>query len=159
MKIFGYLLLMLFFLSNPGVECSFSINEILDYLQETGYYNIFQAVKMHFGDDVAINICYLLIPSYDCETIIKVYMTGKYSINLPYRVLGQLEPSRNEEEDYQIISDPIEYKKELSKEIKINKEVEPLIDLILFYYDILLRNLDPKDINIFFKKVNKIEIK
>ena len=156
MTIYGYLLLMLFILSNLGVEGNYSINSVIQYLQETGYYDLFQAIKIEFGDDVAIGICILLIPSYDCQTIIKVYMTETSHI---YRALRQLQPVSDINKEISIIEDPQEFKLMLQKEIKINKKVEPIIDLILFrHYNILLRNLGPKEIMNFFKKVNRMEV-
>ena len=70
-----YLFCMILILSNIEVQgTTFSIGALLDYLQETGYYEIIQAIKNSFGDDIAIDVCKELTNSNDCEEIVRVYM-------------------------------------------------------------------------------------
>ena len=152
MKSYGYLLLLLFILPNIDVVWgSFSIDEILNYLQETGYYDLLQAIKIEFGNDVAIDVCEALIQSSDCKTIITIYMTDKY------RLLEEIEKFGNA-----FIENPIIYRLKLEKEkIIINGKVWPVVDLILFqFYDVLKRNMDkqPKKMDDFFRRINRLKI-
>ena len=58
MKTFEYLFLIIFILSNAGVKSgSYSIDTLLDYLQEKEYYEIIYQIKLIFGDDIAISVC------------------------------------------------------------------------------------------------------
>ena len=54
MKTLGYLLLITFMFSIG--HASYSINEILDYIQENNQYEIIHLIKCYLGDDVAIDI-------------------------------------------------------------------------------------------------------
>ena len=69
MKVFLFIFL-LFIIFNQ----SFSINNFLDYLKNTGYYETIEYIKLIFGDDVAIEVCRELLQTNDCEVVVKVYM-------------------------------------------------------------------------------------
>ena len=59
MNTIRYLFYMMLLLSNIEVlRGSYSIDSLLDYLQEKGFYDLIQSVKIYFGDDVAIDILY-----------------------------------------------------------------------------------------------------
>ena len=58
MKVIKVLLFMMLLVYE---QSHFSINELLDYLQETGYYDIIQQIKYFYGDDVAICLCKELV--------------------------------------------------------------------------------------------------
>ena len=75
MKAFITLLFMMFIISN--INGDYSIDNFLNYLQESGYYDLFQEVKYSLGDDIAITLCKELVNSNDCEIVIKVYMAPK----------------------------------------------------------------------------------
>ena len=77
MKAIRYLFYMMLLLSNIEVlKGDYSIDTFLNYLQEKGYYDLIQAVKTYFGDDVAISVCQELVQSNDCETVVRIYMTN-----------------------------------------------------------------------------------
>ena len=54
----------------------YSIDEALNYLQSTGLYEVLVQVKYYFGNDVAISLCKEFVLSYDCEQIIKTYISS-----------------------------------------------------------------------------------
>ena len=73
MKTIRYLFYMMLLLSNIEVQGGdYSIDVFLDYLQQKGFYDIIQAVKIYFGDDIAIDVCKELAPTIDCETVVRV---------------------------------------------------------------------------------------
>ena len=160
MKVFGYFLFLLFILSNKSIETTYSINSILDYLQRTRYYDLLQAVKIQFGDDIAIDVCEALIQSSDCETIVRVYMTDGGN-----RLLGEFEeirpiqptvpePKPMEEKPEQIIQ------RLLDKRIISNENVLPVVDFIIInFYDVLEDNMDQTEIEGFFKRIDRMPIK
>ena len=80
MKTLRYMFYMILILSNTNTEVlrgDYSIDALLDYLQETGYYDIIQSIKIYFGDDVAIDVCKEFVQTNHCETVVRVYMTNK----------------------------------------------------------------------------------
>ena len=75
MKIMRYLFCIILILSNIEVQgTTYSIDALLDYLQETEYYEIIEAIKNAFGDDIAIDVCKQLTKSNDCEQVVRIYM-------------------------------------------------------------------------------------
>ena len=74
---------MMLLLSNIEVQGGdYSIDSFLDYLQQTGYYDLIQEIKNSFGDDIAIAVCEELVQSNDCEIVVRIYMiTHSPSIN------------------------------------------------------------------------------
>ena len=158
MKIFGYFLFLLFILSNIGVEGKYSIDSILDYLQQTRYYDLLQEIKNQFGDDVAIDVCKALTKSSDCEQIIRVYMTN--GGNRLLKEQDEMKPMDDGSEQEIVEKDPMLYKKKLQDEKVIkNINVEPVIDLILDkYYEVLINNMTPTEMKEFFKTIDKIKI-
>ena len=54
---------------------NYSINSFLDYLQETGLYEVIRNVKMLLGDDVAVEFCKEFVKSNDCKTVVIIYMS------------------------------------------------------------------------------------
>ena len=55
----------------------YSIDEILNYLQSNGLYEVLMEVKYYFGDDVAIALCKEFVQSNDCEKIIRTYIPSQ----------------------------------------------------------------------------------
>ena len=55
---------------------NYSINSFLDYLQETGLYEVIRNVKMLLGDDVAVEFCKEFVKSNDCKTVVIIYMSN-----------------------------------------------------------------------------------
>ena len=67
--------LLLILVIQLGVKADFSLDNILNYLQEGGYYQILTLVKKYYGVDVAIDICKAFVPSVDCEEVVRVYIS------------------------------------------------------------------------------------
>ena len=53
----------------------FTINPFINYLQETGYYEVINDVKCQITSDVAIEVCEILTESPHCEEVVRIYMT------------------------------------------------------------------------------------
>ena len=147
MKAFTILLFNLFLFSN--IEGSFSIDSLLEYLQQTGYYEIIQAVKFYYGNDVAISVCKELVQSRHCETVVRVYMINNY-------VVYSLKLSRASNKTPQTL----EKNPELKDLVKEPKEiVKPLLNYLLKFYDILKRNMKEEEkIKTFFENINSNKI-
>ena len=54
MKVLRTFLFALLFISFSNIKGGYSIDYALNYLQENGYYDIIQQIKIYLGDDVAI---------------------------------------------------------------------------------------------------------
>ena len=67
------LLLLPFIIFNVRLS-NYSINDFLTYLERTGYYKVFLAIKIEFGSDYAIEACNEFIHSPDCDIAVNVYM-------------------------------------------------------------------------------------
>ena len=138
MKTIRYLFYMILILSNIGVlRGDFSIAPFLNYLQETGYYDIILSVKLYFGDDVAIDVCKELVQSKDCEIMVKVYITGD---KIPIPSI-----------DIQIYKQILEY----LEKYDITDEMRDLIIVILSFYDSLIKNMNKEEIIDFIKRIIK----
>ena len=150
MKTIRYLFYMILILSNIEVlKGDYSIDTFLNYLQETGYYDIIQAIKIYYGDDIAIDICKELAQSNDCETVVRVYMIiekrdkKKQSKNFNNTEIIEIN------ENYQPI---IEY---FENEYNINEEMRELIEVILSFYENLIKNMNEEEIIAFIEKLIK----
>ena len=76
MKPFLFLLIGLLIINN--VQGDYSINTFLNYLHETGYFEILVQVKFHFGPDVSIYVCLEFVNSNFCEEVIRVYIPNSH---------------------------------------------------------------------------------
>ena len=139
MKIIKYLFYLILILSNKEVLLGgdYSIDIFLDYLQEKGYYDLIQAIKGTFGDDIAKDICKQLTKSNDCEIVVRVYMieTTVNQESGPKKF-----PRRIDTELYEQIFGYFENKYSLTEEMKI------LIKIILDYYYDLKENMAQDEI-------------
>ena len=145
MKIMRYFFYMVLILSNIEVQGgSFSIDYMLEYLQETGYWNLIQAIKNEFGDDIAIDVCKELVESFDCETIVRVYMikggggSGDNSFNAPSYI------------DKEKIDEILKY---FEKYCNLSEEEKKLIILILRFYSTLIQKMKLEEIINFIKNI------
>ena len=77
MKYTIILLLVLLILSkeDDNLKIKFSLNTFLNYIQQIGFYNLFNEVKCALGDDVSIELCKEFCESPYCEEVVRVYMT------------------------------------------------------------------------------------
>ena len=73
MKPLIFLFLILTTISN--IKGSYSIADLLNYLQEKGLYELLVEVKSYFGNDVSIDFCKQLVATNDCETLVRVYIS------------------------------------------------------------------------------------
>ena len=150
MKTIRYLFCVILLLSYIEVQGGdYSIDSFLDYLQETGYYDIMQSIKLYFGDDVAIDICQELVHSNDCETIVRVYMTSG-SGSGPNHAPAH----NNPDPDYELIEKLLEY---IIKKFKIkDKKLIELIRLIISFYSVLKKEMKKgKEILAFIERILK----
>ena len=72
MKSFIILFLLIFIVINS--KDSYSINNLLNYLQDNKLYDILVEVKTYLGEDVAISLCKDFVPTNHCEDVVKVYI-------------------------------------------------------------------------------------
>ena len=96
MKHLIFLFLILTTISN--IKGDYSINTLLNYLREKGLYDLLVEVKSYFGVDVSISFCKELVKSYDCETIVRVYIStnnfrpgedGETSLNNANQIINE----------------------------------------------------------------------
>ena len=73
MKPLIFLFLILTTISN--IKGDYSINTLLNYLQEKGLYELLVEIKSYFGVDVSISFCKQLIETGDCDTVVRVYIS------------------------------------------------------------------------------------
>ena len=58
-----------------NIKGDYSIDTLLNYLQEKGFYELLVEVKSYFGTDVSISFCKQLIKNSGCETVVRVYIS------------------------------------------------------------------------------------
>ena len=56
------------------IKGDYSIEGLIDYLEQTGIYNILVTVNDNFGNDVTIDLCQRIVQSYSCNYVVKVYI-------------------------------------------------------------------------------------
>ena len=70
------LFLILAIISN--IKGSYSIDDFIVYLQNTGLYDILVNIKHSYGSDICITFCkFIVIQTKDCEEVVKVYFPSK----------------------------------------------------------------------------------
>ena len=139
MKTIRFLFYTMLLLSNIKIlRGDFSIDTLLDYLQEKGYYDIIQAVKTYFGDDIAIDVCKEFVQSNHCEEVVRVYMTTQTpDVDRPPHAPAHINP-----EEYEKII--LAIKKKYENIFFENLEI--LILLILSFYSTLIEGMNEKQI-------------
>ena len=152
MNTIRYLFYMMLLLSNIEVlRGSYSIDSLLDYLQEKGYYDIILAIKTYFGDDVAIDFCQELVQSNNCEEVVRVYTATQSPApdtdgSEPQYAPPYINPEVEEEIFERIKS---------NYDITTSKNLENLILLILSYYSILIEGMSDEQIYDFIVEIIK----
>ena len=58
------------------VKADYSFETFINYLQEKGYFELFEQIKHYYGNDIAIEFCKELIKSADCEQVIRIYISS-----------------------------------------------------------------------------------
>ena len=145
MKIIKYLFYLILILSNKEVlGGDYSIDPFLDYLQGKGYYELIQAIKNTFGDEIAISVCKELVESNDCETVVRVYMISGGGGSGQRRARRRIDP-----EIYEKIFEYFENK------YTLNEDLIKLIETILSYYYDLKENMTQLEIIRLIEKIIK----
>lgn len=144
-----HLLLFLLYFDFINAQKSFSINTLIDYLQETGYYDMIFLVKSIYGDDAAIEFCEDLIQNVDCELIVRVYMNcGKGRTPFP------IFPNKPTNDDLLEMDLPENFLKLIVRLYNdADQETKKLIYIIASFYDILIKQMTEREILIFIKKI------
>ena len=153
MKVLRTFLFALLFISFSNIKGGYSIDYVLDYLQENGYYDIILQIKIYLGDDVAIEVCKQFIATYDCDIIVRVYMDShigggpnhmpEMPPNNPINENGQIEIKASEKFKLEVLK--------LYK--KANKGQKVLIVIFVQNYDTLIKTKDENEILIMIKKM------
>ena len=138
MKALGYLLFITFILSN--VKSDYSIKILLDFLQEKGYYNIIQEVKIIFGDNIAISVCKSFIETIHCEEVVRAYMRSR---------------ARGEEIYFPKEEDLSPEGKYILSNLRLLPKDKPLAICILNNYDDLIQNMSEKEITELIERIMK----
>ena len=145
-----YLFYMIFILSNIEVlKGDYSIAPFLDYLQETGYYDIIKSIKLYFGEDIAIDVCEELTKSNDCETVVRFYMNPGGSKGKRVPIFKNITNTEITEitEIYQRIFEILENKYDITEEMR------ELIEVILSFYENLIKKMSEEEIISFIEKI------
>ena len=144
MKAITFLLLFIFSFSG---DTTYSIDALLDYLQETGYYEIIYQVKKHFGDDVAIDFCEGIVRTTQCEQVVRVYMSTISSSGqrrCPKKEIGPVNPIIMPKPSDNFIEEIIKLIAGVpSQDLPV---VESYISFILKYYGNLKKVMTERDI-------------
>ena len=134
MKAIGYLLLAAFIISNIDGFANYSIKTFIDYLQESGQYNIIFTVRKFLGNDVAIEYCEQVVGNGLCDDVIRLNMN---EYNGPGKIPSKLPSEDDLNLESQIIFD----------KLAINNDDEKSeIIIILSFYDILNKRMTDVEI-------------
>lgn len=137
MKALGYLLLIAFMLSIG--HAGFSINELIDYLQINGNYDIIYLIKCCFGDEVAIEYCRNIVETDHCNEVVKIYMA-----NCGGNSGGRRAPRKYPTENDLNLQARIIYDK-LNLDT-VDDVKRKLVIIILSFYDTLIQNMTDAEI-------------
>lgn len=145
MKAISILLLIIFFAYE---QSSYSIDTLINYLQESGYYDIIQQIKLIYGDDVAISFCQELVDTGDCRTVVKIYMTPNINVS----------PRDDKELDKLIKDLPTDFVEDLKRLLDKYKyeEIEDFIKVILIHYYSLNKLIPNKQLLILIEKMIRL---
>ncbi len=82
---------------------NYSIDTLLNFLEDSGIFDILKEIKLYFGYDVSIAMCKEFVKSNHCEIIIKTYIPNG---SRPDDILTifSLEHLLMKPENYQILS-------------------------------------------------------
>ena len=132
MKALGYLLLIAF-LFTIG-HSTYSINALIDYLQESGYYDIIYYIQTCLGNDVAIEFCRQIVETEHCDEVVKVYIDNN----------GRRAPVIPPTEDNLNLEGRVIY-----DELKLDNVDDvkrQLVIIILSFYDTLIKKMTDSEI-------------
>ena len=141
MKLITFLLLVIFAFSG---DTTYSIDALLDYLQETGVYDIIYQVKKYFGDDVAIDFCEGIVKTTHCVEVVRVYMTSSGKRLCPKKEIDPVNPIINPKPSVNFIEKIINLLAGVSPQVL--PVIESYISFILKYYGKLIKVMKERDI-------------
>ena len=137
MKALGYLLLIAFMLSIG--HANYSINELIDFLQDNGHYKIIQMIKCCLGKDVASEYCKQLVETEHCDEVVKVYMTNCGS-SPDYPGAPMRKPNENDlNQKARMIYDILDLD-------TVDDTKRQLVIIVLFYYNNLIKTMTDEEI-------------
>ena len=139
MKVITFLLFIIFAFNG---DTTYSIDALLDYLQESGYYEIIYQVKIYFGNDFAIDFCKEIVKTNQCQEVVTVYMA--YSSSPSYMQHCPKIPQINHEINPKPSNRFIEILKRLYNDA--SPDIQTLIIIIYNNYDILIRKMTEPEI-------------
>ena len=138
MKVITFLLFIIFTFNG---DSTYSIDALLDYLQESGYYEIIYQVKIYFGDDIAIDFCKEIVKTNQCEEVVRIYMSSSSS---SYMNHCPKIPEMNHEIKPKPSNTFIDIIKKLYNEA--SQDIQTFIIIIVNNYDILIKKMKEKEI-------------
>ena len=136
MKAILLLLLSLIILkANSQSNDEYSINSFLDYLQESGYYEVIFGIKLSYGNDYAIGFCktYVAMTS-DCELVVVIYMI--------IRTATPVKPSYTLQEENDKIDEIVNYIKQTFLDILLknnNNDINEVNDKLEIFKNTLIK--------------------
>ena len=82
MKVSIFIFLSLFICIKLNNQINYSINNFLNFLQTSGFYDFLSYVKQKLGSDVAIDLCKIFLDDHPlCEDVVRVYISNSDSPN------------------------------------------------------------------------------
>ena len=70
LKILLFTLLIIVYIKGED----YSYDKLIDYLKQTGIYNILVTVNNNFGNDITIDVCQSIVQSYSCYDVVRNYI-------------------------------------------------------------------------------------
>ena len=70
LKILLFTLLIIVYIKGED----YSYDKLIDYLKQTGIYNILVTVNNNFGNDITIDVCQRIVQSYTCYDVVRNYI-------------------------------------------------------------------------------------
>ena len=136
MKAILFLLLPLIILkTNSQINNDYSIDSFLDYLQNSGYYEVILGIKLLYGNDYAISFCktYVAMTS-DCELVVVIYMI--------IRTATPVKPSYTLQEENDKIDEIVNYIKQTFLDILLknnNNDINEVNDKLEIFKNTLIK--------------------
>ena len=151
MKAILLLLLSLIILkANSQNNNNYSIDSFLDYLQESGYYEVIFGIKLSYGNDYAIGFCktYVAMTS-DCELVVVIYMIIRIRARADIKEID-VKPSSNStvQDEIKKIDEMMNYIKQTYLDILLknnNNDINEVNDKLVIFRKTLIKELYQKN--------------
>ena len=138
MKILSLLLTLTIIIN---IKCEFTIEALLNYLQENGIYDLLAEIKLYLGEDVTIMLCKTFVETIHCEEVVRIYITNPANA----RAFDFFE-----DDDYSIPEK--EYKEDNIPEEPLNIK-EKFTEIINKYSDTILSLMGPSGMDTLKKNI------